>query len=443
MKMKQMYKNLKAIVPVVLVSVLVLLGAFAVVNAQGQDDGAKPANEVKEDKATYKYLAGLKLKEIATEDTYILTDGKATVLYINETAIEENLDENLPNKITKEEALEISDKLCGEGYTLERITENPYDFDILYKRYINGAQVFGGNCYVSINSKTGEVGAYRKLTFDIPKLDKPKISKEKIKEKTGADADLVVIPHTNKLVWMTKENRLMRMFDANTGKELNETESKKIMNELMKTDDGIGNLKKKSTTARYSTRSINNDEGAVFRDNDDMCDDDIQKAEASMETKRPNNQPAWDSNAADWGIVNYESTVNSILKDYEGVYYSGHGNNNCIGLGGSTQYCNNEVDTGLQTRLFVVSACYAGGNNFGTTVNNNGVTCVIGASGTISDTWWDECGNWADSFWDKATGNKDAGYQRSAHTARVQANSGTWFDYCDLNTEKGSCSIYI
>jgi len=46
MKMKQMYKNLKAIVPVVLVSVLVLLGAFAVVNAQGQDDGANPAKEL-------------------------------------------------------------------------------------------------------------------------------------------------------------------------------------------------------------------------------------------------------------------------------------------------------------------------------------------------------------------------------------------------------------
>ncbi|MGB2842063.1 MAG: hypothetical protein WBC40_06255, partial [Halobacteriota archaeon] len=45
-KMKQMYKNLKAIVPVVLVSVLVLLGAFTVVNAQGQDDGANPAKEL-------------------------------------------------------------------------------------------------------------------------------------------------------------------------------------------------------------------------------------------------------------------------------------------------------------------------------------------------------------------------------------------------------------
>ncbi len=51
--MKQMYKNLKAIVPVVLVSVLVLLGAFAVVNAQGQDDGANPAKELLFDAQVY------------------------------------------------------------------------------------------------------------------------------------------------------------------------------------------------------------------------------------------------------------------------------------------------------------------------------------------------------------------------------------------------------
>ncbi|HJH27157.1 MAG TPA: hypothetical protein C5S37_10425 [Methanophagales archaeon] len=53
MKMKQMYKNLKAIVPVALVSVLVLLGALAVVNAQGQDDGANPAKELLFDAQVY------------------------------------------------------------------------------------------------------------------------------------------------------------------------------------------------------------------------------------------------------------------------------------------------------------------------------------------------------------------------------------------------------
>ncbi|NQE06398.1 hypothetical protein C5S32_11065 [ANME-1 cluster archaeon GoMg1] len=51
--MKQMYKNLKAIVPVVLVSVLVLLGAFAVVNAQGQDDGTNPAKGLLFDAQVY------------------------------------------------------------------------------------------------------------------------------------------------------------------------------------------------------------------------------------------------------------------------------------------------------------------------------------------------------------------------------------------------------
>ena len=51
--MKQTYKNLKAVAPVVLVSVLVLLGAFAVVNAQGQDDGANPAKELLFDAQVY------------------------------------------------------------------------------------------------------------------------------------------------------------------------------------------------------------------------------------------------------------------------------------------------------------------------------------------------------------------------------------------------------
>lgn len=446
-------KNIKNVVrktsigQIVIVAFLLVFltgGAFVVMNVQGQRGSEKTVKEVSMDdkKANYKYFAGLKLKEITTEDTYMLTDGNVTMLYINETAIDENQDINSPNKITKEEALNISDKLCGEGYTLERITENPFDYDILYKRYTDGIEVFGGNCYVSINSKTGKVGAYRKLIFDIPKLDKPKISKEEIKGKIGLDADLVVIPHINKLIWMTKEDHLTRIFDANMEKEVNETEGGRIMKEVMKTDEGIGNLKKKLGNTGYSIASINNNEGAVFRDDINEAIDDINKAEASMEKGRPNNQPAWDSNALNYGIVYSESVVNSILKSYEGDYFSGHGNSNCIGLGGGVEYCSDEVSSGLQTRLFVVTACNAG-NNFATTVTNNGATCVIGASGLIYDTPWDECGNWADGFWDKATGNTDAGYQRTAHNARVETNSGTWFDYCDLNTEKGSCGIYI
>jgi len=51
--MKQTYKNLKAVATVVLVSVLVLLGAFAVVNAQGQDGSAKPAKGLLFDAQVY------------------------------------------------------------------------------------------------------------------------------------------------------------------------------------------------------------------------------------------------------------------------------------------------------------------------------------------------------------------------------------------------------
>ena len=51
--MKQIYKNLKDIAPVVLVSVLVLLGAFTVVNAQGQDSSGKLAFDDKEDPLLY------------------------------------------------------------------------------------------------------------------------------------------------------------------------------------------------------------------------------------------------------------------------------------------------------------------------------------------------------------------------------------------------------
>ena len=63
MKTKQMYKNLKAIVPVVLVSVLVLLGAFAVVNAQGQDGGANPAKELLFDAQVYASNMNVSLEE--------------------------------------------------------------------------------------------------------------------------------------------------------------------------------------------------------------------------------------------------------------------------------------------------------------------------------------------------------------------------------------------
>ena len=48
MKMKQMYNHLKDIAPVALVSVLVLLGAVTVVNAQGEDSDVKPSLDDKD-----------------------------------------------------------------------------------------------------------------------------------------------------------------------------------------------------------------------------------------------------------------------------------------------------------------------------------------------------------------------------------------------------------
>ena len=170
------------------------------------------------------------------------------------------------------------------------------------------------------------------------------------------------------------------------------------------------------------------------------------KSEESMETPRPNNQPAWDSNAIDYDIVNYESTVNYILDNYEAVYFAGHGNVNCIALGGDAQYCKDEVASNRDTRLFVIAACKAG-NNLAPTLVNKGVQCVIGATETITDLYGlGECATWAALFWYRATGNIFAGSQRTAHEARIEANTITYlpsFMDCDLDAEKGNCNIYI
>ena len=336
--------------------------------------------------------------------------------------------------------MKISEEICGEGYTLQHITENPTNFDILYKKYVNKVEVYNGDCYVVINSKTGKIGAYKKIIFDIPKLEKPKISKKEIEDLTGVEANLVVIPHINKLVWVTRECRLERMFDATMGKEIGEVEARKII-DVMKTDKDIGKLKKESTTGGYGTRSINNNQGAVFRDDDWLAYSDIYKAKASMEKDRPNGGNPWDSSVTDYDDNADEDDVNYILKNYEGVYYSGHGWYDRIGLDGNEVYHEDEVDSGLQTRVFVVAACYAGGNSFGTKVRSEGVTCVIGASGDITDSlWFDYCGEWADKYWDFATGNEDAGSQSSALLSRYLANIATASSQCDLDTDNEGCS---
>ena len=55
--------------------------------------------------------------------------------------------------ITRERAIEKASQLCGREYLLARVTENLYDFDLLFERRVNGISVFGETCYVSINKK--------------------------------------------------------------------------------------------------------------------------------------------------------------------------------------------------------------------------------------------------------------------------------------------------
>jgi hypothetical protein len=45
--------------------------------------------------------------------------------------------------------------------------------------------------------------------------------------------------------------------------------------------------------------------------------------------------------------------------------------------------------------------------------------------------------------WTGTFGYEDAGYQRTAHAARIEANTATLLNICDLDTEKGYCNIYI
>jgi hypothetical protein len=289
---------------------------------------------------------------------------------------------------------------------------------------------------------TGKIAAYRKMpTREINFKPEVRISKERVIKLTGsADAKLTLIPEKG-IFWVTSRPN-STIINAVTGDELGKEEMESLK-DLYKTTVSLSKLGKGSIED-LGIKAADNNQGAVFRDDDDITKDDIEAAEESMEKQRPNGGSAWDPYVSSYGVVNSESTINSILGYFEGVYFSGHGNNNCIGIGGSNQYCYWEASNNLQTRVFVVSACDAG-NNFATNLNNKGVQCIIGASGDISDggIWWSECANWADIFWDKATGNIDAGYQRSAHTARVETNAATWLNWCDLDTEKGTCNTYI
>lgn len=404
------------------------------------------------DELKNKYYGGNVVKPSYSEGVYQLTDEKGeTILYVNETEIERGLDG--AQVVDKSKALQMASEFCGNRYELERITENKYDFDIVYKRNLNNISVLGDSCYVSINRMTGVISAFRKLppkaiTDDIANL-KPGISKDNVLKMTNSnDARLFIIPEYG-IAWFTSRPN-SKIFNAVTGKELTQAETTKI-NEIFKTNIIFSRSKPKTVTNSNLSELdlvnllvIDNNAGAVFRDDDTFSDDNVAAAEASMEKQRPNGNPAWDSDALNFGIPGRESTVNAILQNIEGVYYSGHGNGDCIGLNGDAMYCRIGMANGLQTKVFVVTSCYSGGL-FADGLNYKGVQCVVGASGDITDTegWWSECANWADIFWDKATGNIDGGSQRSAHTARVEANAATLLNLCDLDTEKGNCNVYI
>lgn len=428
--------------------IVMIIGSVSALGNPSQAYNTNAGDELKN-----KYYGGNAVKESYSEGVYRLIDEKGkTILYFNESEIERGLDGD--QVIDRSKALQIASEFCGNQYELARITENKYDFDILYKRYLNNISVLGDSCYVSINRMTGVISAFRKLpsrtiTDDIANL-KPSISKDNVLKMTNSnDARLVIVPEYG-IAWVTSKPN-SKLFNAVTGKELTQAEITKIKDETFKTNIIFSRSKVKTVTESNISEldfatllATDNNQGAVFRDDDDITSDDIAAAEASMEKQRPNGNPAWDSDALNFGIPGSESTINSILGYFEGVYFSGHGNDDCIGMNGAEQYCHWEASNGLQTKVFTVSACNAG-NNFATNLNNKGVQCVIGASSTISDggIWWSECANWADIFWDKATGNIDAGSQKSAHTARVETNAATLFNWCDLDTEKGDCNTYI
>lgn len=292
----------------------------------------------------------------------------------------------------------------------------------------------------------GKIAAFRKMPVSDTKI-KPtvKVSEERASKIAKAkNAKLYIIPNLG-VIWLTDGDAV----DALSGKVVS-GEIKKLMKEKYVTTVDFGKLESgvKSMNARASSKGIDNDQGAVFRADDDACKDDIDAAEESMELPYNYWYPwSWDDDADDYDVVTSKSTVNYILGNFEAVYYSGHGNRYCIQLGDNKVYCTSDIASGRQTRLFVVAACYAGGNTFGERLVQKGVECVVGASSEIADVqyWWgySACADWVGSFWDWATGNVRVVYQKTAHEARIEANTVVWKKDCNLDAEKGNCNIYI
>lgn len=394
------------------------------------------------------FYAGIPVKAITNEHGYMLIDVKTnqTILYFNHTAINENLDDK--PAITKDEAVKIAKELCGEAYTLVRVTENPYDYDLQFERQINGIAVFGEDCYIVINRMTGKVAAFRRMPVEEVKVEPVvKVKKEEaLKIAKARVAKLYIVPGFG-AVWFTDRYAV----DAASGKILSD-EMKRFMEEKYRTTVDFGKLERGvevEVKSEVSSKGVNNDQGAVFRADDDMCKDDIDAAESPYSYWCP--WSSWDDDADDYDVVSSENTVNDILGHFEAVYYSGHGTSSgtCIVLREKANlfYCGSDIANNRQTRLFVISACYAGGNSFGDMLVQKGVQCVIGASGEITDIqyWWgySACADWAGRFWDWATGNVNVPYKKTAHKARIAANTGVWYKDCNLDSEKGNCDIYI
>lgn len=320
------------------------------------------------------------------------------------------------------------------------------------ERQVNGIPVFGEDCYVVINRMTGKIAAFRKMPVSDIKI-KPTVrvlEKGALKIAKAKNAKLYIIPNLG-AVWLTDGDAV----DALSGKVVS-GEIKKLMKEKYATTVDFGKLESevKSKNARASSKGVDNDQGAVFRAGDWWVKDNTNAAKNSMEKN-------WDPNVDDFGVVDNTNAVNQILRNYEAVFYSGHGNKEgggyekgeCIVVKGTGKhpelwYCYHHAVYGLRTRLFVIQACYAANENPNSLANvlaRKGVECVIGASGSIHD--YDAfglptCRTWADVFWDHVTGNSDANYQkRTAHEARIEANSAAWF--CDLDREVGNCNMYI
>ena len=120
----------------------------------------------------YIHHAGRRLKVISEDEKgfkYVDHHGDVVMLF-NNLEVTQDIDKTLI--ITKENALEKARALCGDVYTLEYVSENPHDFDILMQRYIGKIAVLTDDCYVSLNRHTGGIRAFRKLPLsDVSRLE--------------------------------------------------------------------------------------------------------------------------------------------------------------------------------------------------------------------------------------------------------------------------------